>query len=217
MAEATGKRARGRPKSKIKGDAILVAARDLFLEHGYSQTSIEMVAAAAGVGKPTIYSHFGSKEELFDAIIAVRREVLMSKIRGITSPTDDPRADLEQFVSMFQELVLNPGARRWDRLVIAEAGRQPQLARTLFKAGPANVLLLIQRYIESQMAAGLLQVPDPALAAEHLLGLCFGAELVRGQMASQPERTSAERDARAKAAVTVFLAAYGTQSTRSSR
>ena len=130
-------------------------------------------------------------------------------------PTDNPRADLEHFALQIQQFVLAPGARRWDRLVIAEAGRHPKLAQMLFKAGPAHVLSLIQTYIESQAAAGRLRVADAALAAEHLLGLCFGAELVRGQMASQPKRTERQRHERAQAAVSAFLAAYGATTTRS--
>ena len=144
MSKTACRRAPGRPKSEAKRDAILTAARDLLLEHGFSQTSMEMIAAAAGVGKPTVYSHFGSKEELFEAIIAARRQTLVEKIGGLAAPTDDPRKDLEQFAMQFQKFVLTPGARRWDRLVIAEAGRHPKLAQTLFRAGPAHVLALLQ-------------------------------------------------------------------------
>jgi TetR/AcrR family transcriptional repressor of mexJK operon len=215
MSETAEVRGPGRPKSLAKRDAILKAARDLLLEHGYGQTSMEMVAAAAGVGKPTVYNHFGSKEELFEAIIAVRRQAVMERIRGLQTPTDDPRADLEQFAVEFQNAVLHPNSRLWDRLVISEAGRQPELARTLFKAGPAKVFAVIQSYIETQDDAGRLCVDDAALAADHLIGLLAGFELLRGQMASQPQRTENEKLARAKAAVSVFLAAYGPHSKRS--
>lgn len=217
MSETAEIRGPGRPKSQVKRDAILKAARDLLLEHGYGQTSMEMVAAAAGVGKPTVYSHFGSKEELLEAIIAVRRDAVLEKIGGLKTPTDDPRADLEQFAFRFQEALLHPNARLWDRLVISEAGRQPELARTLFKAGPAKVFAMIQTYIETQVAAGRLCVDDAALAAEHLFGMLAGFELLRGQMASQPPRTEKDWLARAKVAISAFLAAYGPSSKRSTR
>jgi len=214
MSKTACKRAPGRPKSEAKRGAILTAARDLLLEHGFSQTSMEMIAAAAGVGKPTVYSHFGSKEELFEAIIAARRQTLVEKIGGLAAPTDDPRDDLEQFAMHFQRFVLKPSARRWDRLVIAEAGRHPKLAQTLFRAGPAHVLTLLQTFIESQAAAGRLRAADASIAAEHMLGLLTGFELLRGQMASQPKRTEEHRLRRAKAAVSVFMAAYGVTSER---
>jgi TetR/AcrR family transcriptional repressor of mexJK operon len=217
MENATDRRGPGRPKSSAKRDAILAAARDLFLEHGFSQTSMEMVASAAGVGKPTVYSHFGSKEELFSAIIALRRQMLMGKMTDLLTPTDDPRADLEQFAFRFLQLILGPGSPRWDRLVIAESGRHPQLAQKLFKAGPANVLSLIRSYLDAQHEAGRLHVPDTQLAAEQFMGLCFGVELVRTQMASLPRRSDKQRRKRANAATSVFLAAYGTSSTRSNQ
>jgi TetR/AcrR family transcriptional repressor of mexJK operon len=204
----------GRPKSQAKRNAILNAARDLLLEHGYRETSMEMVAAAAGVGKPTVYSHFGSKEELWEAIIAARRRTVLEKIGTLKAPTEDPRADLEQFALQFQNTLLHPSSRQWDRLVIAEAGRHPEMARAMFKAGPAKIYSMIQSYLETQHEAGRLTVEDSALAAEHLIGMLTGFELLRGHLASQPKRTQKEKIARAKAAITAFLAAYGPERRR---
>lgn len=64
----------GRPKSAEKGEAILSAATRLFLDHGLKNTSMDEVATAAGVSKPTVYSHFGGKEDLY-------RRVIMDKCR----------------------------------------------------------------------------------------------------------------------------------------
>ncbi len=55
---------RGRPKSDKKRQQILDAAAQLFASQGYTNTSLETVAAAAGVSKQTIYSHFSSKQEV---------------------------------------------------------------------------------------------------------------------------------------------------------
>ena len=52
-----------------KQEQILHAAGDLFLDLGFENTSMIKVAEAAEVSKQTIYSHFGSKEELFTAVI----------------------------------------------------------------------------------------------------------------------------------------------------
>lgn len=209
MSQIQSSRGPGRPKSPAKRDAVLAAARKLFLERGYAQTSMDLVAEAAGVGKATVYSHFGSKEELFDAIVAVRKQTVTSQFQPLEAPSDDPREDLEQFVLRFYELVLNHESHLWARLVISEAGRQPELARKLFIAGPANGLALLTRYVEAQAAAGRLHVADAESAAEHLLGLVLGIELPRVLMASQPRRTKGEIKRRARAAIAVFMAAYG--------
>ena len=63
--------ARGRPRDPALDTAILTAALDLFVEHGIAGMSIEQVARRAGVGKPTVYRRWSSKEQLVaDAIEA---------------------------------------------------------------------------------------------------------------------------------------------------
>ncbi|MGV0791554.1 TetR/AcrR family transcriptional regulator [Mycolicibacterium sp. XJ1819] len=63
--------ARGRPRDPSIDRAILAAALDLFIERGITGMSIEQVAKRAGVGKPTVYRRWSSKEQLVaDAIEA---------------------------------------------------------------------------------------------------------------------------------------------------
>lgn len=52
-----------------KQEQILQGAMQVFLQHGYARTSMDRVAAQAGVAKQTIYSHFQDKEGLFTALI----------------------------------------------------------------------------------------------------------------------------------------------------
>ncbi|QDU53868.1 TetR/AcrR family transcriptional regulator [Aeoliella mucimassa] len=209
MPSTTSKTRRGRPKSTAKGEAILDAARDLMLEHGYSATSLEMIAEKAGVGKPTIYSRFGSKEGLFDAVVARRSLIVEQTIGVLEVLSEDPRVDLMEITMRFQKRALAVQQRRWDRLVIAEAARLPQLAQTLYKAGPDKFFRAITRYIRRQSELGRLNVDTPEVAAEHLFGLLVGIELVRGQMASLPKRTAKYHQKRAEALVDMFMAAYG--------
>ena len=60
----------GRPKDPAKREAILDAAKRLFILHGYEGSSMDAIAAEAGVSKLTLYSHFASKENLFAAAVA---------------------------------------------------------------------------------------------------------------------------------------------------
>lgn len=52
-----------------KRNAVLDAAQASFLELGYAQTRMDLVAERAGVSKATVYAHFASKEDLFSAVI----------------------------------------------------------------------------------------------------------------------------------------------------
>jgi AcrR family transcriptional regulator len=67
---ATTSRGRGRPRSVAHDDAILDAAVALLAEHGYTRLSMEGVAAAAGVSKPTLYLRYPGKAELVAAAFA---------------------------------------------------------------------------------------------------------------------------------------------------
>lgn len=65
----------GRPPSERAHRALLAAARDLVVEHGYDAVTIAMIAEAAGTGRQTIYRHWPNKAELvLDAFLAHARE-----------------------------------------------------------------------------------------------------------------------------------------------
>lgn len=82
------RRARGRPRSAAHDEAILDAAARLLGELGYAGMSMEAVAAAAGVSKPTLYLRYGGKAEL----VAAAFERL--RIGGAPALSGDLRADL---------------------------------------------------------------------------------------------------------------------------
>ena len=65
----TNPRGRGRPRSAENDDAILAAAAAILREEGYARMSMEGVAAAAGVSKPTLYLRYASKAELVVAVL----------------------------------------------------------------------------------------------------------------------------------------------------
>lgn len=87
-APSTGSRLRGRPRSVERDDAILEAAARLLGELGYSRMSMEAVAAAAGVSKPTLYLRYAGKADL----VAAAFERL--RIGGAPALSGDLRADL---------------------------------------------------------------------------------------------------------------------------
>merc|ERR1711974_177483 len=70
----TQRKPRGRTKSEEKRSQIIDAAGDLFMEQGHESVSMDGIAKLAGVSKQTLYSHFGSKEQLFSAAIQCKTE-----------------------------------------------------------------------------------------------------------------------------------------------
>ena len=64
----------GRPKDQAKRLAILEAAKTLFMRNGYEGSSMDAIAAEAGVSKLTVYNHFTDKETLFSAAVKSKCE-----------------------------------------------------------------------------------------------------------------------------------------------
>lgn len=95
---------RRREQADATRTAVLAAAHQLFLGHGYPATSIRQVAAAARVGEQTVY-------RLFETKAALLREVLMAAVSGGSDGSSGPGA------TFIQQLAETPGARERLRLV----------------------------------------------------------------------------------------------------
>jgi TetR/AcrR family transcriptional repressor of mexJK operon len=187
---------------------ILDAATLLFLRDGFSQTSLDTVAEQAETTKPTVYSHFNSKQGLFNAIICNNIEDVTPLVEGLLKPTEDPKADLLKFGDKFLPFVLSEETQRWDRLAASEAINHPEIGDAFFEAGPARALKQLAAYLKAQASAGRLNIRKSDRAAEHLLGLMLGLEGLRIQVGKQaPAKAAIKR--RCREAVDVFLAFYG--------
>jgi AcrR family transcriptional regulator len=80
---------------ELKGHIARAAAR-LFAAHGYDATSVRQIVEAAGVAKPTLYYHFGSKEGLAQALLDLPMTSLIERLRHVAEGPGDPVDDLEQ-------------------------------------------------------------------------------------------------------------------------
>jgi AcrR family transcriptional regulator len=207
--EATQPDSRAR-RAADTSQRILVAATELFLRDGYAKTNLEEVASAAGVTKPTIYSHFGSKERLLKAVATANAGQPLKELLSSLQSTGDPQTDLRRFGDTFLLTVFSKKARLWDRLAAAEAHDHPQLGEAVFGSGPARVTAALADYLKGEKQAGRLSITNAQRAAEQFIGLLLGLDLLRSQV-GQPLPNSAQKKRRCREAVAVFLAAYGGQ------
>jgi AcrR family transcriptional regulator len=144
---------------------ILDAALSLFAVGGYERTSLDSVAAAAGVTKPVLYDHFSSKQALFVALL--EREVASMSRELIASI--DPSAPLE---ARLRSLAL---------AAIRHARRQPAASRLLFTdpSGDSEIRAAhtrAQAAARKAFAAGILA--DPVFEASPGLSRKASAELL---------------------------------------
>ncbi|MBX2796486.1 MAG: TetR/AcrR family transcriptional regulator [Myxococcales bacterium] len=84
------------PKSRILDHALR-----LFAHNGYGSTSVRQVAEAAGITKPTLYYHFGSKEGLYRAIVESRLDTLAQLVDDTVHRTAPAVDRLEQFLETY--------------------------------------------------------------------------------------------------------------------
>lgn len=86
---------------------LLDAALETFGEKGYTATSMNDVAAAAGVTKPVVYQHFDSKHHLYLELLSQTGAKLVAAIRAAVTAADGPRQQVEKafhaYVSFFAE------------------------------------------------------------------------------------------------------------------
>jgi TetR/AcrR family transcriptional regulator, mexJK operon transcriptional repressor len=199
-------------RSARKHRAILEAATTLFLCNGYRGTSMDEIAALAGVSKQTVYKHFADKERLFSEIVTrtvdevadpVHNEVLNLQDSG------DLEADLRDLARRQLAAVMQPRLLQLRRLVIGEAGRFRALGRIFYERGPGRTITALASAFEHLAARGLLQLDDPQLAAAQFNWLVMSIPLNEAMLLGQDEPpTTAELNRHADAGVRAFLAAY---------
>jgi AcrR family transcriptional regulator len=132
---------------------LVEAALDIFVERGFAATRLDDVAARAGVSKGTLYLYYPSKEDLFKAVISETVVPLIAGFRDDIQRSDATTGEL--LAQYFREWWRHFGATRLAgiaKLVVAEAGNFPELARYFQEqvAQPGHALLqsLIHRGID---------------------------------------------------------------------
>lgn len=137
----------GRPKSVEKQQQILSSASDLFIEKGYSATSMDMVAKHAGVSKQTVYSHYKNKDVLFTAVIDNKCTEYQFDSEHIDNPAINLKTTLRNVANQFVELLQDKGVIGMYRVVIGEVGSNPHVAELFYQAGPQKTIDALCHYL----------------------------------------------------------------------
>ena len=156
----------GRPKSEEKRRQILNCATDLFLQNGFTNTSMDMVAKEAGVSKQTVYSHFNNKDDLYTAVIDAKcRQYRLDASRledCHESMQDVLMAIANQTVSLLQD----PEVIAMYTVVIGEANNNPRVAELFYVAGPLQSVETVARIIHSYAPDTLTEQQARAIATD---------------------------------------------------
>lgn len=199
---------RGRPIDRRKDQAILRAAREVLRLEGPSAVTMERVAQVAGVSKATLYRRYPHRQALLEALVAQKATRLSRALRADPPSVAALRAQLEAFVTELAGLLCGPEHRRHMQ-ALGELARAGVDLAGIWRRGPAQAHAELSRFLARAHRAGWLCCDDPDNAAELLLGMAVGLELVRSLYRVPLARHRlAERHAHAARVVDRFLAWY---------
>jgi TetR/AcrR family transcriptional repressor of mexJK operon len=193
-----------------KHDAIGAAALTLFARDGYERTSVDAIAAEAGVSKRTVYSHYGDKENLFLQVLRDTYDVMRDRVRDIVDRNlrdvdSVPEALTACIGEIVQTISRAPERATLIRLVISEAPHFPAILDLWHNRG---IVPIIAEPLAKLAASRRLDADDPALAAQHLSALTFG-QVNNASMMGTVQLSDAEADRIITTGIAAFLRAYG--------
>ena len=187
---------------------ILTAAFEAFQERGYGATSTLEIATRARVSKRELYALVGNKQQMLIAAIGERAKRLKAPAN---MPVLHDRETLAQVLRAFGTQLLrevtDPTVVGVFRLAIAEAVHAPEVAQTLDSLGRETSRSALRHIMAAAQEAGLID-GRPAELAEQFAGLLW-RDLMINLLLGVAERPHLRAiDARARDAVTAFLALH---------
>ncbi len=152
-----------------KAEAILIGALEVFTQDGYAAASMDRIAAAAKVSKPTLYSYFQDKEGLFVALIrrltqtATQQLLALQDTQDPQLQTDPPEMVLRRLAHAVLDVFLQERSLcTMMRLIIGESERFPDLSKAFLRGIEIPVLEALTHYFTAHPE---LNLPDPKGAA----------------------------------------------------
>jgi AcrR family transcriptional regulator len=118
-----------RRRKEARPEEILAAALESFAAKGFAATRIEDVAARAGISKGTLYLYFDGKEELFKAVVRQALLPNLARVEALAATFEGPSAQLLERLLATIAGIIDSRVGAIPKLVIAEAGNFPDLAR----------------------------------------------------------------------------------------
>jgi AcrR family transcriptional regulator len=135
-------------------EQLVDTAQQLFVAHGFAAASMDDVAERAGVTKPVIYDHFGSKDGLLAAVVARLGDTMLASTEAAAAGTDSPREALERGLTAYFRFV-DQYAGAWSLMLreIAPGSAAAIEAERVREAQVATIAALVQLHLPGCDAA----------------------------------------------------------------
>jgi AcrR family transcriptional regulator len=161
------------PRSRLRETRerdILQAAVAAFAAKGYAGARMEDIAAAAGIGKGTLYVYFPSKQALLEGVVRAAAEPSMASIEAIAVQSNpNPAESIRVIVNRAKRALNAPLAPLFAQVLVFESGQFPEIRRIYRKEVTKPILDLIAEIIAQGVESGAFRPIDPHLAARLLI------------------------------------------------
>lgn len=192
-----------------KRDRIVEVAGRMFMEHGFSAVSMDAIAEAAPVSKPTLYHHFQDKKCLFAAVMTERCRDLFSELESSATGQGDVEMTLKRIGDQYLKLILSKDALSMNRIILCEAEQFPELGKLFYEVGPKRSRTFLADYLRRMDKEKILRVPDPWMSANLLLNMLKSYLHMQCMLGLKKSVSAAERRELLDYAVQVFLDGHG--------
>jgi TetR/AcrR family transcriptional repressor of mexJK operon len=201
----------GRPKDMEKRAAILEAAKSLFIRNAFAGTSMDAIAADAGVSKLTVYSHFGDKDNLFREVIRSRIQDLLPEQTYAYDSQEDIHDLLLRVALKHAHLDCNAETVGTFRAILSDCRQgNPRYGKLIWEEGATRTHGLMEHLLQQAVDADQLDIDDVPRASVQFLTLIKGNLMMRQMFGCTecPESYVQEIETTARAGVVMFLRAY---------
>ena len=173
-------------RSQMKREQIRLAAQRLFLQRGFSDTSVDAIATEASVSKQTLYTYYTNKEAIFTEVLRQltlenpRNHLLMRESVPRLESGEDLRGALTTLAQEIATIMMQPEYLALLRVIVAEVPRFPHLG-TLFRTTvPEQSMMSIAAFLKRAQDQGLASNFDPDKAALMFIGTLLTYALLHG-------------------------------------
>jgi len=197
-------------ESESTREAILRIAGQVFLAHGYEQSSMDEIALQAGVARRTLYNQFASKRALFDATMTqLWDRTPLDTIVAATAQKGPAEEVLYAVGRAIADFWAPPEAVAFLRLVIWESPRFPELGHGLMDNGRSPARRAVNRYVRRLSRQRSFRIDDPDLATTQFIDVILGELLLVRLIATSTDPVDEDRcDYLVREAVRLFVARY---------
>ncbi len=172
---------------------------------------MDQIASEAGVSKQTVYSHFGSKDALFEAIITSKCAELVGHDEDWPVKSEQPVSVLAAIARRYQRVVLADNSIALFRVIVTECTRFPELAASFHRAGPAAAAARLATYLSDSGLCGSGE-GSARQAAESFYAMLRDDLYIQRLLNMRPAPSMSEVERRAERVAAAFISSLQSQS-----